>query len=393
MKAEILSLLKQYVEQLKEEGWIHTAGVEAAFGRVPRHLLIEKIYQPDVLEIDPTNPAHLAMIYSNRTLIIRPLPEPSSSSEPGLVALMLELLTLQPGMRVLEIGAGSGYNAALMAELVADPSLITTLDLNGDIVEQTQQRLAAAGYGAIHSLAQDGFYGCETNMPYDRIVATVSCSDLSPHWPAQLAADGFLLIPLSHGSVGHSPLVRVEPEGDRIVGRVVSYSTFMPTRGGKFPQNLWSLSAVESEMALYRLIQTVKPEREYPLFEALQAFPDPTAKNIPEALAGLYEFHYFLALHKRETFIGWEGTGLGDEQSCVLLNKDGTIQLYGEQATVLYQELETIYRQWVGLGKPRMLDYSIEFIPLAEANEPKPDVGSNSWVIDRKFFRQIVKWK
>jgi protein-L-isoaspartate(D-aspartate) O-methyltransferase len=397
MSIDISSLINQYSESLKEEGWIQSEAVEAAFRRVPRHLLIEKVYSggfeppPDVREIDPANPEHLAMIYSNRAICISWDPEPSSSSEPGLAALMLELSTLQPGMRVLEIGAGSGYNAALMAELVSDPSLITTLDLNRDLVERTRQRLAVAGYGAIHILAQDGFYGCETNAPYDRIVATVGCSDLSPYWLAQLASDGFMLIPLSHGGNSHCPLVRVEKDRERIIGRVVRYSNFMPIRGGEFSQDLWSLSSIEAEMKLYRQIQPVKPEIEYPLFPELKALLDPTPP-ISDELAGIYEFHYFLALHRRDTFIGWEDTtGLGNEQSCVLLNKNGIIQLYGERAPALYQELESIYQQWVELGKPRMLDYKLEFIPLSATSAPKQDFGSNTWTIDRKFFRQIVR--
>jgi protein-L-isoaspartate(D-aspartate) O-methyltransferase len=291
-------------------------------------------------------------------------------------------------MRVLEIGAGSGYNAALMAELVSDPSLITTLDLNRDLVERTRQRLAMAGYRAIHVLAQDSFYGCETNAPYDRIVATVSCSDLSPYWLAQLASNGFMLIPLSHGGVGHCPLVRVEKDNDRIVGRIVGYSNFMSIRGSEFPQNLWSLSSLEEEAKLVHLIQTIKPEIEYPLFQDLKEFPDHTP-IISDEWAGRFEFHYFLALHTRQTFVSWVGTGLGDEQSFVLLGNN-SIRLYGNQAPVFYQELESVYQRWVELGKPRMLDYTMEFIPLAGANEPKRGVGSNTWTIDRKFFRQIV---
>ncbi len=391
MNLEISSLINYYVELLKKEGWIRSEAVEAAFRRVPRHLLIEKVYrgQPNGLEIDPTNLEHLAMIYSNSPFCIRLNPEPSSSSEPGLMAQMLELLALQPGMRVLEIGAGSGYNAALMTELVSDPSLITTLDLNRDLVERTRQRLAAAGYGAIHILAQDGFYGCETNAPYDRIVATVGCSDLSPYWLAQLASDGFMLIPLSHGGYCHCPLVRVEKDRERIIGKVVRYSGFMPIRGSEFPQNLWSISSGEGEAKLVHLIQTIKPEIEYPLFQDLKEFPDHTP-TIFDEWAGRFEFHYFLTLHTRQTFVSWVGTGLGDEQSFVLLG-DNSIQLYGNQAPVFYQELERIYQQWQVLGKPRMLDYTMEFIPLAGANEPKRGVGSNTWTIDRKFFRQIVR--
>ena len=320
---------------------------------------------------------------------------------------MLEFLKLQLAMRVLEIGAGSGYNAALMAELVSNPRLITTLDIQEDLVEQTRQQLEAAGYGEINVLHQDGFYGCEANAPYDRVVATVGCSDLSPHWLTQLAADGFMLIPLSHGGVGLCPLVEVKKNNEQIVGRIVGHSNFMPNRGGEFPLDLWPVSSDDEEIKIVRLIRAVEPESEYPLFQGIKEFSDLTPGILDER-AGRFEFHYFLALHTRQTFTCWKGTGFGDAESFVLLGED-SIQLYGDQAPSLYQKLESIYRRWEQLGKPRMLDYNLEFIPLSVANGQVQDSQSNgasamapetwevapsesdTWVIDRKFFRQIVR--
>ena len=407
---DVSDLINHYVTLLKEEGWIQSKSVEAAFRQVPRHQFIKESYsgsyrRPDILEIDAANPEHLAMIYSNRAIMIRWSPDPSSSSEPGLTAKMLELLKLQSAMRVLEIGAGSGYSAALMAELVSNPKLITTLDIQEDLVEQTRQQLAAAGYGEINVLHRDGFYGCETDAPYDRVVVTVGCSDLSPHWLAQLAADGFMLIPLSHGGVGDCPLAQVEKDNERVVGRIVGYSSFMPIRGGEFPQELWSVSSDDEEGKLVHLIQTVAPDSEYPLFQGLKKFPGPTLVT-PNEWAGRLEFHYFLALHTRRTFTCWKGTGLGDEKSFILLGEN-EIQLYGDQAPSLYEELESIYRRWEQLGRPRMLDYNLEFIPLLPANEQEQDPHSDgatmpetwevapsesdTWVIDRKFFRQVVR--
>ncbi len=426
MVVEVSHLIDRYVAFLKEEGYIQSKSVETAFRQVPRHQLIKESYSgsyssPDILEIDAANPEHLAMIYSNRAFVIRWDPEPSSSSEPGLTAKMLELLKLQSAMRVLEIGSGSGYNAALMAELVSDPTLITTLDIQEDLVAQTRQRLTAAGYGEINVLHQDGFYGYETYAPYDRVVATVGCSDLSPHWLTQLAADGFMLIPLSHGGVYHCPLVQVEKDNEQIVGRIVADSNFMSIRGGEFPQELWSVSSDDEEGKLVHLIRTVAPDREYPLFQGLKEFPGPTLVTSNE-WAGRFEFHYFLASHTRRTFTCWKGTGLGDETSFVLMGEN-EIQLYGDQAPSLYEELESIYRRWEQLGKPRMTDYNLEFIPLSVVNEQEKDPQSNgatmnctvllcpgdgkqdcatetwevapsepdTWVIDRKFFRQIVR--
>src|SRR5438094_1869192 len=106
MATDIARLVDQYVMALKEAGAIRSAAVEAAFRRVPRHQLIERIYQgrvDDIVEIDPSNPAHLAMICSNRAFTTRCWPAPSSTTLPSLMALMLDLLELRPGMRVLEI--------------------------------------------------------------------------------------------------------------------------------------------------------------------------------------------------------------------------------------------------------------------------------------------------
>ena len=93
---DVSDLINHYVTLLKEEGWIQSKSVEAAFRQVPRHQFIKESYsgsyrRPDILEIDAANPEHLAMIYSNRAIMIRWAPDPSSSSEPGLTAKMLEL--------------------------------------------------------------------------------------------------------------------------------------------------------------------------------------------------------------------------------------------------------------------------------------------------------------
>ena len=76
-------------------------------------------------------------------------------------------------MKVLEIGSGSGYNAALMAELVSDSRLITTLDIQEDLIAQTRRLLTAAGIVTFIFFVQDGFYGYSEHAPIDRILATV----------------------------------------------------------------------------------------------------------------------------------------------------------------------------------------------------------------------------
>jgi protein-L-isoaspartate(D-aspartate) O-methyltransferase len=387
--ADLARLVDQYALALKAAGAIRSAAVEAAFRRVPRHQLIERFYQgrvEDIVEIDPSDPAHLALIYSNKAFTTRWWPAPSSSTLPTLMALMLELLKLRPGMRVLEIGAGTGYNAALLAELVGDQRLVTTLDLQEDVVTQTRRNLAAAGYGQIHVLARDGFAGYSDFAPYDRIVATVGCSDLSPHWLDQLAPDGFLLIPLAHGDVFSCPLTRVWQQKGRIYGRVVGYASFMAVRG-ELRRDAWL--SEDDNLMLSQLVNTSDPDTTYPLFEGLTDYPEPRP-GLPSGQAAHLEFFYFLALHTSRTFWTWRGPGLGGTQGCVLL-ADDSIQLYGNQARACYRELDQIYHLWEQKGKPGMREYQLEFSPLPVSSEHKSVSGANSWTINRKFFQQIVR--
>lgn len=116
-----------------------------------------------IVEHDPEDPTPRALeiIYSDHALVTKVLEggPASSTSQPTFIAQMLELLELGPGMNVLEIGAGTGYNAALMAEIVGHPGLVVTIDVFEDVVEQARRRLSRNGYERIRVLRRDGFEG------------------------------------------------------------------------------------------------------------------------------------------------------------------------------------------------------------------------------------------
>jgi protein-L-isoaspartate(D-aspartate) O-methyltransferase len=101
-----------------------------------------------------------------------------------------------------------------MAEIVGDQRLVITVDIQQDVVEQTRRLLGNAGYAGIRVLARDGFQGVPEEGPFDRIVATVGCSDLSPHWAEQLADGGTMLIPLQHAESHPLAAVRKQ-DGDK----------------------------------------------------------------------------------------------------------------------------------------------------------------------------------
>src|SRR5262249_55048873 len=146
-------------------------------------------------------------------------------------------LDLVPGTRVLEIGAGSGYNAALLALLVGDPRLVTTVDIDVELVQQTHARLAQLGLDGIAVVAADGDDGIP-GATFNRIVATVGCVDVSPAWSEQLSEDGVLLVPLVHGSA--HPRVRLTKHADRLEGDYVGYSGFVSIRGRQAGHSPWT---------------------------------------------------------------------------------------------------------------------------------------------------------
>lgn len=181
-----MTLQKTLVDDLKSKGYIRSALVEEAFRSVPRHLFV------------PEMP--LENVYCNRALLVKQDEDgqwTSSSSAPGTMVVMLEQLGLEPGHKVLEIGTGSGYNAALIAHIVGPTGQVVTVDIDEELTHQARKHVAAAGFPDVRVVCADGGYGYAEDAPYDRIVLTVGAVDILPAWKDQLKADGRLVLPLS----------------------------------------------------------------------------------------------------------------------------------------------------------------------------------------------------
>lgn len=184
-QGEAVALRHALAESLKQQRALRTAQVEAAFRDVPRHLFV-----PGVALDHAYSDGAVATKRADGHVI-------SASSQPGMMAIMLEQLDLQPGHRVLEIGAGTGYNAALMAHIVGDSGHVTTVDIDEDIVRNARQHLAAAGFERVVAVCRDGGMGYLEHAPYDRIILTVAAWDIAPAWRDQLKPGGKLVLPLS----------------------------------------------------------------------------------------------------------------------------------------------------------------------------------------------------
>ncbi len=127
----------------------------------------------------------------------------SSSSQPSLMAALLEALQVQPGQRVLEIGTGTGYNAALLAESVGPQGQVWSVEIDAEQATQARERLQRAGYGGrVQVLVTDGREGCAAAAPYDRVIATASALPLPGAWLEQVAPTGRLVGDLRGGLGG-----------------------------------------------------------------------------------------------------------------------------------------------------------------------------------------------
>ena len=183
--AEVAWRHRALVEELKRKGCVQTVAVEAALCAVPRHLFV-----PHVSIEEAYGDRVISTKYIGDRLV-------SSASQPAMVALMLEQLALEPGQRVLEVGTGSGYNAALMAHLVGEAGQVVSVELEPDLSEGARRHLDAASFSRVRAVCGDGAAGYVQAAPYDRIIITASARDLAPAWWEQLAPGGRLVVPFS----------------------------------------------------------------------------------------------------------------------------------------------------------------------------------------------------
>ena len=360
-------LVGGYVDGLVGRGVVRSAGVERAFRAVPRHWFVERFWVGGRefacgVEGEDGWVEALGVVYSDEALITRRDDEgnpTSSASQPSVVAMMLEALDLEPGMRVLEIGSGTGYNAALMAEMVGDARLVTTIDIDADVVAQTGRLLGRAGYGGVNLVRGDGALGHAASGPFDRIVATVGCSDVAWAWADQLGPDGVLLLPLEHG--GSHPLVKLRAAGtDRLCGGVVGWTGFMRIRGEMAMASPWP--------GRFPDFDGRAPDEALPLFPALSRALAGEPSDVDRKVewwrmpGAWYDFHFLLCLIDRRAYRGPEGLGLVDVEGAraAVMRADG-VCVWGGSG--LYECLEAAYAVWEGLGMPGLRSWRIEFVP------------------------------
>lgn len=242
--SNLANRLSVYAADLRQSGAIRTDAVEAAFATVPRHRFLPRFqYRGVPFTLDPSSvPADdvLDIVYANNSLLTRTGRDgdpPSSSSTPSVMAKMLEALDLRPGMHVLEIGAGTGYNAALINAITG--TTVVTVEAGRRTAADAFATIDNLGLaGQVRVIEGDGYLGCADDEPYDRIVVTCGIAGIPPGWLDQLAVDGRIVAPVAHAGV--HPIMAIERYGlGDITARVLMWGDFMPAAGPLRPAELF----------------------------------------------------------------------------------------------------------------------------------------------------------
>ena len=223
--ASLAELRERLIAEVLSTSGIRDERIAAALREVPRHLFLPHL-PPEEAYLDDA-------IVTKRDAEGQPI---SSSSQPAIMAIMLDQLDLAPGQRVLEIGAGTGYNAALIRHIVGPSGAVVSVDIEADLVDRAREHLASAGCPDVAVVAADGAEGYPPGAPYDRVIATVGVSDLAPAWLHQAGPDARIVVPLDvRGSQLAVAFGRAMPSPPERAGHWVSRSImpcgFMRMRG------------------------------------------------------------------------------------------------------------------------------------------------------------------
>ena len=176
---------RQLVDHLIAKNAISSDRIEAAFRMVARHSFL------------PGRPTRVA--YEDRPVVLRVDEDgkpTSTASQPTMIAKMLDQLDAGVGDDVLEIGTGSGYEAALLAEIVGQSGSVVSIEIDEDLAEAARSSLARSEHREVVVVTGDGRLGYEARAPYDRIIVTAGSPEVENAWRDQLVSGGRLVVPL-----------------------------------------------------------------------------------------------------------------------------------------------------------------------------------------------------
>ncbi|MGH3696794.1 MAG: methyltransferase domain-containing protein [Pseudonocardiaceae bacterium] len=386
--AGFLMLLAELVEDLSSSGALAPEW-RAAFLAVPRHLFV-----PDLVWCEgedgsghyPLRRAEqpqswLEMVYRDEPVItqindgappfpaVSPASTPppqavytSSASMPSVVAEMLTGLRAEPGMSVLEIGTGTGWNTALLAHRLGSEH-ITSVEIDPRISAHAQRALADAGYGALTVLTGDGALGHPQRAPYDRVLSTACVYQVPYPWITQTRPGGLILTPwATEYHNGHLLALRVAGDGTA-TGRIIGKTAFMTLRDQRIPWTpISGIVTDHSETHAEEKFSKRHPRHYVTSYDARTAIGvqvprcipryTPPDDQDPDGILWLLDqwSHSWAAIHHQPDQPG-----------------PYRIRQYGPRR--LFDEVSAAYRSWKAAGNPPAHTWRITITPEGQQTE------------------------
>lgn len=203
-------LLENLIKKMKQDGFLSSDKVEQVMRKTPRHLFV-----PENLQVEA---------YADGPL---PTKDNQTISQPSVVARMTELLQVEKGNKVLEVGSGSGWQSAILSFLAGDTGRVYTIDKSSELAEFARKNHKKAGIAGAQVIEGDGTAGLAEYAPFDRIIVTASCKEIPSPLLEQLSENnGLLIAPVKESLV----LIKKTPEGIREIKREFGY-IFAPLVG------------------------------------------------------------------------------------------------------------------------------------------------------------------
>ena len=211
-RADMVDVVEFYATLARDTGEAPLdEDVMASLGTVERHEFVPARQQP--------------FAYENRPL---PIGHGQTISQPYIVALMTDLIKLDSDDVVLEIGTGSGYQAAILAKLVKH---VYSIEIIEALADESAARLKRLGYDNVTTTLADGYYGWEAHAPFDAIIVTAAASHVPPPLVQQLAPGGRMIIPIGGRFMTQQLLLLEKTDDDEVITRQVAAVRFVPLTG------------------------------------------------------------------------------------------------------------------------------------------------------------------
>jgi len=340
------------VKTLLERGVLTDPAWREAFATVPREVFVPRFVRRargELVHYDHAAKSEtadfFAAVYSDTSLITRfnaAGVATSSSSQPSLMAIMLDRLDIHKTDMVLEIGAGTGYNAALLTHRLGNEA-VTTIEIDPDLAAQAEQALAHAGFHPT-VVCGNGAEGVPTRAPFDRIIATCGVSRIPAAWITQTKPGGTILANISFGLI----TLTVTAEGTAHGQFDTEPAAFMRLHdepADTTPSLREILARAHGKGTIRRT--TIRPALDYPVIHPVIDF------LVALILPGLRRT--LLPLDPPTSVLVDPVSG-----SWAKAHADGDAAVVTEHGPrVLWDELSTVITEWEHLGQPGVSDYSL----------------------------------